>query len=182
LSEAGGDAPVIAEGAKGSAKPELSADELAKRAAAAKQISATFGECVALLMRSPHYKHYSLTDLEWLLAPPLAMGQCLVAGAQDKTSGISAPIALLLWATVSDDVDRRLTQNVSRPLRLRPDEWKSGDIPWIVAAEGDPRIMHELVTRLREERLKGKDVKAVVVGRDGRRHLERLGRQPGQTS
>jgi hypothetical protein len=34
-------------------------------------------------------------------------------------------------------VDKRLSENLTAPIRLRPDEWKSGDILWLVDAIGD---------------------------------------------
>jgi cytolysin-activating lysine-acyltransferase len=41
------------------------------------------------------------------------------------------PVGVLLWAFVSDEVEARLAQGVTR---LRPQDWKSGDKLWVVEA------------------------------------------------
>ena len=107
-------------------------EESRKRAAAALQLSAAFAQVVTVLMRSPQHKHLALADLEWLVFPPLTTGQFAIANVQAKEGGASMPAALVLWASVSADVDKKLSENVSGPMRLRPDEWKSGDILWLV--------------------------------------------------
>ena len=38
----------------------------------------TFTRIVSVLMHSVHYRHYSLSDLEWLVVPPILTGQCAV--------------------------------------------------------------------------------------------------------
>ena len=53
-----------------------------------------FAQTVALLMHSPHYKHYTLADLEWLVIPPLVTGQFSVAEAKLKDSGVPVPVAV----------------------------------------------------------------------------------------
>ena len=126
-----------------------------------KMVSASFGEMVTLLMKSPHYRHYNLADLEWLLIPPLMTNQFLVVEAQlkppvakddeqktasemDETnsnqpmenegkgpaqlSGVRIPVGMALWAKVSPEVDAKLSENLDSPIKLRPDEWRSGEI------------------------------------------------------
>jgi hypothetical protein len=41
------------------------------------------------------------------------------------------------WAFVSQEVDTRLREGTGQRARLRPDEWKSGDIGWLIDAVGD---------------------------------------------
>lgn len=79
--------PVLFEGTvdSASATSSLSKEDVAKvQALRSKMISAFFGKIVTLLMRSPHYKHYSLSDLEWLVIPALLTNQFLVVEAQMK--------------------------------------------------------------------------------------------------
>ena len=109
------------------------------RATAAARISSAFGDIIALLMGSAQFKHYALVDLEWLVIPPLVSGQFLLAHAQSRETGLAAPAATILWGSVSAEVDQRLTATIDQPLRLKPHEWQSGDILWIVAAAGEPR-------------------------------------------
>jgi hypothetical protein len=50
--------------------------------------------------------------------------------------GIVVPVGVALWASVSTDVDQRLS-DLSAPWRLQPDEWCSGDTLWLVELVGD---------------------------------------------
>ena len=58
------------------------------------RLSATFGQIVSVLMRTPQHRYAFLSDLEWLVLPAVATGQFSLAEAQDKTSGLSAPVAV----------------------------------------------------------------------------------------
>jgi hemolysin-activating ACP:hemolysin acyltransferase len=133
--------------------------EAQMRAAIAIRQSVAFAQIVSVLMRSPHYKHYTLSDLEWLVFPPLMTGQFSIAEASTDPKGPKFPAAVVLWANVSAEVDKRLSENLFAPMRLRPDEWRSGEALWLVDAVGDARVVPELLKRLRESVFKGKDMK-----------------------
>jgi hemolysin-activating ACP:hemolysin acyltransferase len=68
-----------------------------------------------------------LADLEWLVLPAVLSKQVSVVQAQQ--SGVPVPVGVAIWASVSTAVDQRLS-DLSAPLRLQSDEWRSGDIPW----------------------------------------------------
>ena len=130
------------------ARPEPSEEEKRKLAAASKHLSAQFGEIVTVLMRSPLYKHSTLDDLRWLVIPALLNAQYALATAQSKESGLTAPVGLVLWARVSEDVDKRLQASIQQPIKLAPNEWRSGNLPWVIAAVGDDRILKSILGRL----------------------------------
>jgi hemolysin-activating ACP:hemolysin acyltransferase len=153
-------APVAAAG-------EISAEEAKKRAVAGKQIAAAFGELVTMLMRSPADKHHTLGDLEWLVVPALAHRQYALAEAQSKETGAISPVGGVLWALVSEEVDKRLS-DLSAPVRLKPNEWRSGDIPWIVLATGDKRILAGLIEQLSKTVFKDRAPKMRARGADGK--------------
>src|SRR5690349_3951426 len=67
-----------------SAAHPLDDEEAKRRMAAARHVSATFGEIVTLLMRTPQYRGISLGDLESLVVPPLVGGQVSVATARSR--------------------------------------------------------------------------------------------------
>jgi cytolysin-activating lysine-acyltransferase len=136
------------------------------------RFAVTFTRIVSVLTRSPHYKHYTLSDLEWLVVPPLLTGQCAVMEA--KVNGRDVPVAVALWATVSDEVDKRLSENVATPIRLRPDEWRSGDVLWLVDAVGDPKAVPILVTQIRDAIFKERTVKVRRPGPDSQPVVEIL--------
>ncbi len=148
---------------KAQSKPDeqgTEAEAMRRRVAAgSKLVSAAFGEIVTLLMRAPGYKHYTLADLEWLVVPPLLTNQFTLAEARSKETGLTAPVGVALWARVSDEVDQRLSGDLSRPIRLRPDEWNSGSNLWLIDAVGPAKIVQALLQRLRNEDFKGQDFK-----------------------
>jgi len=137
--------------------------------------SLVFTQIVGLLMRSPRHKHYALADLEWLVLPPLERGQVKLAEAKIQPDGPSVPAGFLLWAGVSPEVDKRLSQSLNAPMRLRPDEWKSGDIVWLIETIGDPRALKELLKNFRDSMPGGRDVKLRTASRDGKVAITTLG-------
>lgn len=76
--------------------------------------------------------------------------------------------------SVSVDVDRRLTENLAVPIRLRPDEWRSGDILWLVDAVGDGRVVQQFVIQLAETALRGRNVKCRRLGPNGMMEVQCL--------
>lgn len=144
------------------AKP-LPPEELKKRAEASKRVAATMGELIGLMARSPRHREHKLADIRWLVVPAIRTGQYSMATAQSKSNGYTAPVAAVLWASVSADVDKRIAADLSAPIRLAPREWKSGDILWLVDAIGDNRLVGELVKRLQTKEWEGRAVKARMV-------------------
>src|SRR5215470_16797533 len=162
----------------GSAPPAdgaASTKESQRLAVSAIRQSVAFAQIVSVLMRSPRYRHYTLGDLEWLVVPALATGQWRVVGAQSKQNGVSIPVAVALWAMVSAEVDKKLSENLHVPIRLRPDEWRSGDILWLVDAVGDPRAVPQVLKQLLETSFKGREAKVRAAGEDGKITVRRLG-------
>ena len=83
-------------------------------------------------------------------------------------SGSRQPLAVIFWATVSAEVDRRISSNLSAPIRLRPDEWRSGDILWIADMIGDMSAGHALVKNILDTALAGRTVRVRSLDSDGR--------------
>ena len=146
----------------------MTAEEAQRRAVASKQLLMSFGEIVSVLMRSPQFKTVALGEIEALVVPAVTTGQFLVAEAQSKANGFVTPIGAVLWASVSEEVDRRLSSNLDQPFKLAPNEWRSGEIPWLVTLAGDQRIINPMIKQLQETRLKGGGLKMRVKGQDGK--------------
>jgi cytolysin-activating lysine-acyltransferase len=130
--------------------------------AASKLVAASVGDVAVVFSRSPAHKHYALADIEWMVLPAVLHGQFYVAVAIDRASGFRAPIAVVTWAFVSEEVDRRLSADLSHHIRLRPDEWKCGDIAWIVDLAGAPAGMRYALQWLKAGPFKDKEAKLVV--------------------
>lgn len=168
-------------------------DDIGKvQALRSKMVSASFGEMVTLLMRSPHYKHYSLADLEWLVIPALLNNQFLVVEAQLKKNPNLGeegegkvplahqriPVAVALWARVSKDVDEKISKKIDVPIKLRPDEWNSGEINWLVDIVGEPKILEGLYNKLRDDVFKGEVFKVRASDKDGNIIIKEISKQP----
>ena len=152
----------------------LSEQELKRRTVLMRRRSAALGEIVSVLMRSESTKHHMLSELEWLVVPAVLTGQYLLAEAQSSSNGLTAPVGVVLWASVSADVDRRLSSPPAKAPRLKPSEWKSGDILWVVEAAGDTRLVGAMIKRLAKREWQGKPVKIWGRGKDGKAALRTL--------
>lgn len=150
------------------AEGTMSKDDLKKMAEASKRLSASFGEVVALLMRTKGYAAMPLSDLEWLVVPALVTGQFSLAEAQSKTNGVIQPMAVVLWARVSNELHSRLLANPEQAARMKPAEWVSGENIWVVEAIGERRIVEALLTKMSDSVWSGKTVKVRVRNKEGK--------------
>jgi cytolysin-activating lysine-acyltransferase len=132
-------------------------------------------QIVMLMLQSPNYRHCSLSDLEWMVLPPLMLGQLAMAEPRPEQSGSSPPMAVMFWASVSTEIDRRISSNLSAPIRLRPDEWRSGDILWIADMIGDTCAGHTLIRNVLETTLAGRTLRVRSLDGDGRPVLLEVG-------
>jgi cytolysin-activating lysine-acyltransferase len=160
-------------------KPQVhDAEEMKRRAAMARDVSANFGQLVSLLMRSRAHRFSMLADLEYMVVPAIATRQFRVAEGVSAEAGLVAPVAAVMWGSVSAEVDQRLVQAVDQPIRLKPEEWRSGDIVWIVDAVGDPKAINALLQHLKQNELKDARVKMRIQGKDGKPVIGRVELQP----
>jgi len=107
--------------------------------AEAKTIATVLGEVVWLLTQSPAHKSFFLSDLEWMVMPPILLKQFRLFYKDEQ------PVGLALWALADEDVERRLTEGNAK---LRPQDWRSGDRLWVadIVAPfgGQDEILQEL--------------------------------------
>ena len=121
------------------------------------QFSVAFTRVVAVLMRSKPYRQFSLGSLESLVVPALMTGQFAIADA--NINGQVVPVAVAFWANVSAEVDQRLSDPGQKMMQLKPDDWRSGEIPWLIDAVGDGNVIPHLLQRLTERAFAGREVK-----------------------
>ena len=163
-------------------QPDLSPEQARKHAAVSKQLAAAFGELVTLLMRSENDRKRPIAELEWMITPAIAAGQFAIADAQSKKTGATAPVAAVLWAMVSEEVDKRLSLPEDNTVRLDPKDWRSGPIPWIVLALGDKRIVAGLIKKLNTDVFKDQAPKIRSRNSDGKVVIGRVQVSEGTTS
>jgi cytolysin-activating lysine-acyltransferase len=139
-----------------------------QRAALSWRITAAFGSIVSVLMRSASHRALPLASIEELVVPAVLTQQFFLTQAQSKTNGLTAPVGVVLWASVSPAIDQRLTATPDQAPRLAMAEWKTGDIVWIVEAVGEPQIVNAMIKQLGQSAWKGRPVRLRLAGQDGK--------------
>lgn len=89
-----------------------------------KTIAAILGEIVWLMSQSAEFKQYLISDLEWLVMPPILLRQFRLFYNEGR------PVAAVFYAMVNGDTDVRLR---SGGTRIESTEWNSGSISTIIA-------------------------------------------------
>lgn len=92
--------------------------------APAKTVSHVLGEITWLLSQSQLHKNLFISDLEWMVMPAILLEQFRIYPAPS-----GQPAGLVLWASVSDETDARLSQG---QFRLSPQEWRAGPNLWLL--------------------------------------------------
>lgn len=125
-------------------------------------------------MQSPAHTEVRLPDLRELVVPAVVSNQFRIAEAHRNDSGYTIPVAVVLWARVSEEVDARLSDTAQPEVKLTAADWTSGDIPWIIEAVGEQRFIAPLLQNLMQNNFKGKQVKYRRRGEDGQIELAEL--------
>jgi cytolysin-activating lysine-acyltransferase len=127
------------------------------------QPDAVFGQVVWLMMNMPQYRHVFLTDLEWMVLPPIRLNQYRLFRVGNLI------VAFAAWAYLSEAAEARLQE--PNP-RLAPGDWNSGDRLWLIDLHA-PFGQQELALKeLRETALQGKAFKLHRWTHQGRQTVE----------
>ncbi len=101
-------------------------------------LSTVVGDSCLLLAKSKlHRSNFFLGDIDWMLIPAIVHGQFKLF----KTG--HNPIAIALWAYVSDEIQKIIEHGIPK---LEPDFWKSGQHLWlidIISFDGETEIYIE---------------------------------------
>ena len=119
------------------ANPAAADPELQKRLAALRaQMRDSFGGIVMAMMALPRYRDQTLGDLRHLVLEPLIRDRLVTAHAGEGDQRAGGEIAgIALWASVSEEVDLSIRRQIREgvfPIRLKPDDWTSGRINWLL--------------------------------------------------
>jgi cytolysin-activating lysine-acyltransferase len=107
---------------------------LAQIAAFKARIQASIGEVVLATLNLPRYRHQTLADVMHLVVEPLTRDRIAIAksggeGKPEETAGIA------IWASVSDAVDAKIREQIQArvfPIRLKAEDWNSGETTWLL--------------------------------------------------
>lgn len=116
------------------------------------------GPVLWLYLHAPSHRHLFFADAEWLVLPPLVLGQSKVYLKDD------APLAYASWAWVSNEVEQRLLKGQTR---LAPADWKSGDRLWLVDLVAPFGGADDILDDLRRHAFPGRPLRGLVPTADG---------------
>lgn len=124
-------------------------DVLTKIWAMRSSIVESFGAIVMALMGVPRYRHMSLADLQPQVLEPLIRDRIALAQPAGENVPELADIAgFAIWASVSDNVDAKIREQIKAgvwPVRLKPEDWTSGKINWLLDVIAPDRKVTGLV-------------------------------------
>jgi hemolysin-activating ACP:hemolysin acyltransferase len=113
---------------------------LQKLAESRLRLHVTMAQAVLAMIASPRYKHFTIGELQQLVIEPLLRDRIAVASAEPRQG--AAPslndgrvVGLAIWAKVSAEVDAKIREQIKAgvfPIRLKPQDWASGDIAWLL--------------------------------------------------
>ena len=165
-------------------RPGAAASKVRPRDARQARLAQAFAQVVAVLMRDANFRQMRLADLEHLVLPPVMAGQYRLAQVpagqgrgqrQGQAGGVLVPVAVALWARVSDTIDKRLSESLDKPMQLGVGDWASGDNVWLMAVAGDRRAIPKFIDQLSTTEFKGQRVKMRVRGPDNTVIVKTLG-------
>ncbi|MEM7701948.1 MAG: toxin-activating lysine-acyltransferase [Pseudomonadota bacterium] len=128
--------------AKPSAEPKKAALDQIDPEIAAKvdslrsHVRESFGKVVMSMMMLPRYRHQTLNDLQHLVLEPLIRDRIAIAQRAEGSTPATQDIAgVAIWASLSDEAEARLREQINAgawPLRLKADDWNSGQNNWLI--------------------------------------------------
>jgi hemolysin-activating ACP:hemolysin acyltransferase len=148
----------------------------------------SFAQIVGVLMRDQNFRTLALGELDWMVIPPVLANQFALAhAAMPQTAALEAkadkgqdsarvvPVAVALWARVSPNIDKALSESPDKQLKLSAADWTSGNNVWIMALAGNQKAFPKFLEQLVARDFKGQQVKMRVRDRDGKAVVRTLG-------
>jgi cytolysin-activating lysine-acyltransferase len=124
----------------------------------ANRVSA-IGHAIWLMSRSPLHKHLMVTDIEWLLMPPIMLNQFHMWQDQGRPHGFAS------WAYFGEEQETRIANKGIR--RLMPTDWKTGEALWLIDFVAPFGGQEKMVEELRLKILPGKRMKMLQARPEG---------------
>lgn len=118
--------------------PSPTSDSLQRLAETKQKIQSTFGQIVLAMSVVPRYRNLLLTELQQFVLDPLSQDKIVLAlpgNPQNDPKIAVAPATIAIWASVSEEVDKRIREQTSAgvfPIRLKPEDWSSGETVWLL--------------------------------------------------
>jgi hemolysin-activating ACP:hemolysin acyltransferase len=158
--------PAAAATSQGAATPQGVAPRVNDR------LAMEFGKVAVVLLSSQRHRALPLGEVFLQVMPYVAAGQCMVAGAKAENADSAAPIAAIMWANVSDEIDQRLTSDPAGRIAVGANEYRSGSHAWIIEAIGPGKVVEAMLNQLVTGPLKGQPLKLRRKNQDGQLVVE----------
>lgn len=133
------------------------------------------GDIFHLALRSKSHANRSLESLRWWWEPPAHLGQVWVFRVDD------IPRAAVCWAMLNKESQHRYVVERSG---LKPQDWRNGDIPWVVdilSPYKSHKLENKVVRWIMENGFKGQPFRFMRMDDQGniRRIAEARAREDG---
>lgn len=128
-----------------------------------KTVAQMLGEIVWLMSQSPIHKQLFIGDLEWFAMPAILVEQFRIF------YGPNSPAAVAFWANVSEETEKRLEDGAHK---LRADEWRNGDRPWLIELVAPFGATDEILQDLSVSVFNGKPFKFHTASAEGKREVQ----------
>ncbi len=93
-------------------------EEVKKRSQEMLRRLPALGPIIVLYLQSQHRRYQFISDIEWLVFPPLVRDQCKLYMKKEY------PVSFVSWAFVNEEVEKRMLANGGK---LRDEDWNSGN-------------------------------------------------------
>lgn len=115
---------------------QIDPEMLKKIAELRAQVRENFGKIAMAMMALPRYRHQTIADLQHMVLEPLIRDRVAIAypGSKDR-SELTDISGVAIWASVSEEVDLKIREQIKAgvfPVRLKADDWASGEINWLL--------------------------------------------------
>jgi len=132
------------------------------------QRSLTLGQAASeilwLMTQTASHRHFFMSDAEWLIFAPVARSRFRMY--RDEKGG---PAGCVLWASLSDEVEKRVESGASR---LAPADWTSGENLWIIDVIAPRGKAAAMIEDMRNTVFKGRRFKFHATDKDGKRTVQ----------
>lgn len=130
-------------------QPAIDPEVLKKVGQLRTALQMNFGRAVLSMAMLPRYRSQMLSDLSHLVLDPLIQDRLVFAYTTKGETETQEAAGFAIWASVSPEVDARIREQVKAgvfPIRLKRDDWNSGEISWLLdVVAADPRTTASVI-------------------------------------
>ncbi len=149
------DASGIEPTAETPAPQQLDPEIAGKIASLRSHVRESFGKVVMAMMMLPRYRNQTVADLQHLVLEPLMRDRIAIAYPSGEKAGPLADMAgFAIWASVSEEADTRIREQIQAgtfPVRLKNEDWNSGEINWLLdVVAPDQRTTTNVIANFRQ--------------------------------